>query len=373
LNGGYNNIWHKIELNRHAKVNTERVKRLVYQAIEKFSLDLSNLTVLTEAASGYYCLTPIIAGLANAESVFAITRDSRFGLASEISDSTKKIAHRFGVESKISILVKKDDPKIGSADIVTNLGFVRPIDKDFLMKLKKTVVIPLMWETWEYRPEDLDLEQCRIMGIPVLGTNEHDPRLRTMEYVGHLALKMLYSQDVEVFMSKIVVLGSGEFGAQISTTIQSVGAHVVSIISDNTSTIDSEFIKDSVKTADAMVVAEHHNRNILIGPDGAIDPHALYKYNPTLCIVHICGGIDQKSIIKAGLRIVPNDIAKPGFMTLGTDYLGPKPLIDLHTAGLKIGELMSHARFGGAFGVEAELSVLKKSSLAQGFKNVHEM
>jgi hypothetical protein len=30
-----------------------------------------------------------------------------------------------------------------------------------------------------------------------------------------------------------------------------------------------------------------------------------------------------------------------GYMTVATDYLGPRPVIDLHAAGLKVGEALS--------------------------------
>jgi hypothetical protein len=34
-------------------------------------------------------------------------------------------------------------------------------------------------------------------------------------------------------------------------------------------------------------------------------------------------------------------------MTVTTDYLGPKPVIDLHAAGLKAGEVVARSRLAG--------------------------
>ena len=58
-------------------------------------------------------------------------------------------------------------------------------------------------------------------------------------------------------------------------------------------------------------------------------------------------------------------------MSVGTDYLGPKPLIDLHTAGLKVGHSLHLARRAGLSAFDAEMQVLSESDLAQGFPGYH--
>ena len=110
------------------------------------------------------------------------------------------------------MIFKREDPRVGAADIVTNLNYVRPLDKAMLARLKPTAVIPLMFETWEYRPSDLDLEEARRLGICVLGTNERDERLRVLEYIGPVAVKLAMEMGVEVLTSRVVVLGGGHFG-----------------------------------------------------------------------------------------------------------------------------------------------------------------
>ena len=59
------------------------------------------------------------------------------------------------------------------SDIVTNSGMLRPINDEVVSKLKKTAVIPLMWETWELRPGEIDIISCQKNKIPVIGTNEN--------------------------------------------------------------------------------------------------------------------------------------------------------------------------------------------------------
>src|SRR6266542_2647147 len=111
--------------------NETRCRRLVEEAISNLKLNLSELTILTEAATGYYILTPMIASLAGAERVYALTRDSRFGSATAVATQTAALAEHWGVRDRIDVLFSREDVRIESADIVTNLGFVRPLDASF--------------------------------------------------------------------------------------------------------------------------------------------------------------------------------------------------------------------------------------------------
>lgn len=348
-------------------MNEERVLGLVRRAISRFSLNLTGLSVLTEAATGYYMLTPLIAALAGARTVYALTKSSRFGSVEDVRMGTMRMAEPWGVDDCIEILTRRDDNRVGSADIVTNLGFVRPLNRDFLGRLKKECVIPLMWETWEYRPEDLDLEECRKLGIPVLGTDEHHAWLNTFSYIGYIALKMLMAADLEIFQSTVIVLGRGEFAERTVQTLKACGAVVYFMSSQK---------KDSgspghLAEADALVVVDHESEGEVLGKDGPVSVDILAEVNRGVTVVHLCGRIDKASLIEHGIIVVPENVAPPGYMSAATDYVGPKPLIDLHTAGLKVGEEMSRARQRGLTGFEAEMDCLKRVPFAQGFRDRH--
>jgi hypothetical protein len=344
---------------------------LVERAIGAFDLSLSGLRILTEAATGYYKLTPLIAALAGAEHVYALAADSRYGRACEIREETLRLAVLWGVGERVSVLLSREDQRVVLADVVTNLGFVRPLDANFLRRLKSGAVIPLMWETWEYRAEDLDLMECRRLGIPVLGTNEHHPDLRIFEYIGHIALKMLFAVEIEVFRSRVVVVGGGEFAEQVVAALSNAGAEVARVDPGERGALASDTSKSALRQADAVVVIEHHSRRMLIGQDGDISADELYELNRAATIIHICGGVDEAALRATGLNCYPGTFATAGYMSVATDYVGPRPLIDLHTAGLKVGEEMARAMafYSGAFDVE--LAVLSKSSLAQGFASYH--
>src|SRR5215510_4110888 len=52
-------------------LNPRRLLALMRGAIDRCSLDLSDLAVFTEAASGAYIVTPVLAAMAGAKHVFA--------------------------------------------------------------------------------------------------------------------------------------------------------------------------------------------------------------------------------------------------------------------------------------------------------------
>ena len=353
-------------------MNEIRCRHLIKQAIDVFALDLSGLVVLTEAASGYYSLTPLIAALAGADRVYSLTRDSRFGTAQDVSDATLAIGQRWGLANRIEVLTDRGDDRISKADIITNLGFVRPLDAALLQRCKRTAVIPLMWETWEYRREDLDLDECRRLGICVLGTNEHHPDLQIFEYIGPLALKLLFEAGIEVFRSTLLVIGSGEFADHVVRAAGAAGAQCSRLKPESIEQDSVLKIRDAITRLDAVIIVEHNDRRVLIGNNGPIKPDELHSLNPALTVVHICGEVQRNELCVLGLNCWPERFAPAGHMSVATDYVGPKPIVDLHTAGLKVGEQLARARLTGLSASEAEFAVLKESSLAQGFVGHHD-
>jgi hypothetical protein len=349
------------------EINEARCLRLIRNAIVTFDLSLSGLVILTEAATGYYILTPMIAALAGANHVYALTRDSRYGTAREVYEKTMALADRWGIADRIEILFSREDERIGLADIVTNLGFVRPLNTPFLERLKGSAVIPLMFETWEYRSKDLDLNECRRLNIPVAGTNESDDRLQIFSYVGELATKLLFELNIEVFRSSIIVVGGEYFGAAVCNALISAGAYVHQIDVNHGETLESPEAKEALKNAEAMVIADHQSKEILMGPGGQISAQELLSLNPGIVVAHITGGANLQDLQERCIPHRPVQFAPIGYMSVATDYLGPRPLIDLHTAGLRVGQALAYAAREGYSGMFAEKRAAELNSLVRKF------
>ena len=348
-------------------MNIKRIEKLIGDAIDTYNLDLSGLTVFTEAASGNYVVTPLIAALAGSDRVFAITRDSRYGKAADVRKFTLELAQRWGVGDRIEVVSDKIPSILSQVDIVTNLGFVRPIDKSMIAHLKPTAVLPLMWETWEFRDADLDLAECRRKGILVLGTNEREAGLDLFTYVGYLAVKLAFELEIEIYRSKVVVVGSGVFGESSVKAFDKLEADVKYIDLSTGDSLDTKSAKSTLYDADLTVLVEHHSPVCLIGNEGQITVDELLALSPCMSLVHIAGNINREEIDRAAVPCIPQQSAAPGYMSLTTAYLGPKPVITLHTAGLKVGEAMARARLANLNPMEAEKKVLRDLPLAMGF------
>jgi len=338
-----------------------RERRLMHEAVAKLDLDLSGLRVLTEAASGRYIYTPLICALAGCVEVIAYTRDSDYAAASEVEEATLQAASELGVAGSLSVRTSLDDAAWGSADIVTNLGFLRPIDAARVGKLKPTAVIPLMFETWEFRDGDLDLGACLERGICVLGTNEELGSLRILDYLGPLVAKKLFERGVEVRGCKVVVVGRGKFFGKVADYLESAGARVLRWLAEAGSSRAApagEERLESLAGADAIVAAgEPNSGDTLIG-GALLSAEQIEARCPDALVVQLAGRVARASLSRCGIQCIPRREPVPGHMGWSLSELGPRPVIDLHAAGLKVGELLARARLDGLTPEEATARAL---------------
>jgi hypothetical protein len=335
--------------------NLARLVALIHAAIDFLALDLSGLTVLTEAASGPYVVTPIIAALAGAARVIALTRDSRYATAEQVSAQTRALGKYCGLPvantsqmpvtsgrlfERIEIYTERAPDLFAAADIVTNLGFVRPLDAGIVASLKPTAVVPLMCEAWEFRPGDVDAAACRARDVPLIGTNESYPGLDVFAYCGWLALKMLFDAQIEVHKSKLVVVSNDHFGPVIANRLALTGAEVRLLAS-------LRDIGAANLAADALIVADYVRQDVIIGSGGDVTAADLAATCPGVTVVQFVGHVDVASLTAAGIRVYPGIVLGPRRMALTLAGLGPRPVIELHAAGLKVGELAARARLAG--------------------------
>jgi hypothetical protein len=315
-----------------------RLSSLIRQQISFLDLKLSGTTVLTEAASGPYAVTPIIASLAGAR-VIALTRDSPHATAEAVIAQTRALEMLCGVTVPADIHTERSPHLFAEADIVTNLGFVRPLDRLAILAMQATAVVPLMCEAWEVRAADVDLEACRARQIAAAGTNEEFDGVDVFAYSGPLCSKMLFDAQVEVYKSRILVVGSDRFGAVISRHLAASGARVEHLISLR------DIDPATLNGMDAVVVADYTRSDTIIGRNGDISCDAFAAHAEGAAIVQFAGLIDVDDLSRHGLTVSPGVELPPHRMARTLAYLGPGPVIELHAAGLKVGELLLK-RFG---------------------------
>jgi len=315
-------------------------------------LDLNGLVVFTEAATGAYLYSPILAALGGAAKVYALAATSRFGDREYVRHQTLEAASRLGVDSEVQVVFEKTKGHIQQSDIVTNTGFVRPINRQMISWMKPTAVIPLMWETWEFRSGDLDLEACKEYGILVMGTDESKPPLSMYKYCGYLAMKLLFELGLEGHRTKTILLGGRESpGRTIYDHFQKLGMEITWFSNSENDSLPysgfNEYFMRNGTNYDALIVAEHGDNILLLGKEGLLTYEQIRQVNPALGIGVIAGNLDIEGLNNSGLRYFPNKIEPFGYMSYQPYHLGPLPVLELYAGGLKVAAAMARGRRKG--------------------------
>jgi len=325
----------------------------ILNLVKKYKLDLSGLVVLTEAASGTYLLNPFIALAAGAQKVICKTKTTSYGVADDITHNKLKLAADWGCSERIVVKEDLDGDDLAQADIITNSGHLRPITKEQISQLKSTAVIPLMWETWEFREADLDLNACKKREILVLGTNESAPPCDMKKYSAMIGVKLLLELGLEIAGNTIVLVGStSTLCSSIKSALQFLGADVV-WFSHNNSESDffyseiQSYLQKNAMSIDGILIAEHHFPNQIFGKAGVISFTDLKQSNPDIKIGISCGNIDIDDLKNSNLSYFPKEIMPFGYMSYQSYHVGSLPVMDLFAAGLRVGEIMARARLNG--------------------------
>jgi hypothetical protein len=304
----------------------------IKQVVDQLQLNLNGRVVLTEAGSGAFLHTPIIALFAGAEHVFAWTRDSSYGKGADIVALCTDLLRKLELdESRITFAVnERPSEHIAQADLVTNLGFVRPLDHAFLTAMKPGAVISYMSEAWELREGDIDVAFCKQNGIKLAGTWENHPDLRIFDACGPLIVKLCLTAGYEIYQNKIVVISNDQFGKVACDALAALKPDEVTLCSVEEAKARRNW------NVDFVVLADYTTPVDFIGPEGILPVHLMN----TCGIVHLAGKLDLAWAEEAGMNVFPRKNGEGHRMTETLAYLGTKPVVDLHAAGLKVGELL---------------------------------
>ncbi len=310
-------------------LNPRRLVRLMAEAVGRCELNLSGKVVLTEAATGAYVTTPILAALAGAEQVYGLTRTTPYGTVEEVTAATLALARLAGVDGRVRVITDKDPDVIARADVVTNSGHLRPIDADTVNRMKPTAVVPLMYEAWEFRAGDVDLDACRRRGIRFAGTNERHPAVDVFSYLGVMAVKQLLDAGVAVYGSKVVLWCDNPFAPHIRAGLVNGGAEV-ELVQDLAAASGSGGV-------DAVVVAVTPGEGVAVG---AAEAAAIAGRWPGAVVAQYWGDTDRAALERAGVPVWPPAAPRRGHMGVLPSAVGPEPIVRLQSGSLKVAEVL---------------------------------
>ena len=307
-----------------------RLMRLMRQAVAETRLDLSGRHVVTEAATGAYAVTPVLAALAGA-TVTAVTRTTRYGTGAEVRAATLDLARRGGVAGGITVVEDLTAEALAKADVVTNCGHVRPLDGAMAARMKPSAVVPLMYEAWELaaRASDVDVAAMSARGIQVAGTNERHPHVDVFSYLGMMAVWEMVSAGVAVYRSRVAVLCDNDFAGYLVRGLEAAGAEVT--------LAGSLADLDQARELDAVIVSlTPRGRDVFDRGDA----RHLAAISPGCLLVQYWGDVDRSGIREAGLEVWPPHAPGRGHMAVLPSDIGPDAIVRLQCGGLKVAEVL---------------------------------
>jgi hypothetical protein len=187
-----------------------------------------------------------------------------------------------------------------------------------------------MYEAWEFRSADLDLDACRSRGIAVAGTNERHPAVDVFSFLGPLAVRELQDAGVAVYGSRIVVLCDNDFAPFIATGLRNCGARVCQAPRLNARLL--------AEPCDAVLVALQPSDAPVLT---AADAEQLAALAPGTATIQYWGDVDRHALERLEVPIWPPREPEAGHMAVLLSALGPEPIVRLQAGGLKVADVLS--------------------------------
>lgn len=332
--------------NKLAKV----IANKIIEGVKRIDLNLTGKTVLTEVASNQYMVTSLLAAYAGAK-VYAYGKDTRYGLFDDIVINIKSIVSELDRSIDIKFLKELTPIHINQADIITNSGHLRPLNSDFLKHTKKGVVIPLMYESWEFRGDDIDLKTIRELDIRLGGTNERHSDVDVFNYLGDMCLKLILDSGSSLYNNKFILLCNNDFGPYIAKSISEYCELLVIDLDSNKSKYDglditwqggfpNAVIPTQFRNAEAVVFTAYPFTDQWIGGDNTpIKIQQLVERLKNPKILRYAGDIEINALEESSIQFYPEHVT-PGHMGILPSDIGFDPIIRLQAGGLKVGQLM---------------------------------
>lgn len=317
---------------------TARLRHRLLRKIERLDLRLDGKGVLTEAATGAYAVTPVIAGLAGAQ-VWALARASIYGSEEAIRREIGELAPR-ELQDRIQIVEDLDEVDLKRVDIVTNSGHLRPLGEKVVGHLGRGAMVSLMYASWELRETDVDLDLCATHGVPVVAVNEAHPELETYKTNALLVLKALDRLGVEVFDASVAVVADNLIGGYVQSALTWLGARVHLVSLDRGRDWRAALMACSDLDAIVLVVRRlaAEVSALLAAPDAM---SRLCDRSPSIRAVLIMGDVDLSPFLAAGIECYPSCKPEAGHMAINTHESGYNAIASLQAGGLKVGEIVS--------------------------------
>lgn len=317
--------------------------------IQDLNIQLQNECVLTEAASGAYACTPILAALAGAE-VHAFARDSKYGSAIDCINEVQALAEQCGASNRIYFHIEKNEMPWESASVVTNSGALRPLDNKVLERVSASCRIPLMFESWEFRSQDLDLDFCKLKGIRVAGTNERHPQVDVFGYLGDMVVRLIQDARQTPYRNKFIVVSNNDFTPYLCKPLvymsDAVGVYCPLKYKSEIENLGATYLGDwnvteipnEWKSASAVIYTGSPFSENLWGTFPLLNFN-IWKTLSSPLLLRFAGDVREADLFQHEINFHPENVPA-GHMGILPSAIGWDPIIRLQAGSLKVAELM---------------------------------
>lgn len=305
--------------------------------------------MFTEAASRAYASTPVLAALAGAE-VHAFARDSRYGTAQDCVKEVIALAEKLNVKERIHFHFEKNEMPWEGATIVTNSGALRPLDNALLTRVSDTCRIPLMFESWEFRSEDLDLDCCKARGIRVAGTNERHPQVDVFGYLGDMVVRLIQDAKHTPYRNKFIIVSNNDFTPYLCQPLvhmsAGVGVYSPRAYKEKIEELGATYLGDwnckeipsEWRAASAVIYTGSPFSENLWGTFSLLNFN-IWKTLSSPLLLRFAGDVSEADLFQNEINFHPENVPA-GHMGILPSAIGWDPIIRLQAGSLKVAELM---------------------------------
>ncbi len=310
-------------------MNCNELSGIITDVCSSLELDLRGKKVLTEAANSYYSATACIPAFSGAQ-VYAYVSDNVYSTGEASANEVKRLADVMGIGGRIKFIDSLKEAELPPVDIITNSYSLRPLDEEFFGYVRGSSVVLLMYEEWEKREADIDYGFCQLKNIPVVPTDEHNGMFKVFDYTGHIVMKCLLENNVNVERSRIGLIGSGLFFDAVNRILSGSVAEIIPV--------NNESDYSGASRADVFVYCDYQNNFIPAWSElscGSSEDRS---------VIQLVGVKDSYKIRDAGFKLKPEREIAYKHMAYTFDYLGPRPVVELTALSYKSGEEYMKAR-----------------------------
>lgn len=282
----------------------KKLIRNIQNVIKTFELNLKDKTLIVPNPSNFPGVLTLLANYAGAKKVYTLTDDLKtkdliLSLQQEKQWETQNI---FVDEIKTEIL--------NEIDIIVKSDDITYLDEKIINKLNPNTIVAYLPYNFDFNViNGIDLDYCTQKGIKIAVLNPNSKDLNLFKYISHLVLKRLYLNNIEVYKSKILILGSGEIFENLLSLLKSVGANVFAASTSKKE--DKNYVLKHIVDAEALIISEYPIfQNCIIGNNCFLDISDIVDKNPELKIMHLCGKIEMNSLRLSGLEYYPDSIVQ---------------------------------------------------------------